>query len=183
MKIFIPVKIPQLLAFAVALAILAGIWLWDFEPRVKRDVAMVDDLAISRRPPLGLREYQSERYGFSLFYPEDLAVREIDEGGGATTVIFENPQAARGFQIFIVPYEGTLVSEERFLKDAPSGVRESPVDFYLDGVLATAFYGRNNFLGETREIWFIHNGYLYEVTTFKGLGDWFAPIMQTWRFL
>jgi hypothetical protein len=33
-----------------------------------------------------------------------------------------------------------------------------------------------------REIWFIHGGFLYEVTTYKQLDSWLTPIMQTWQF-
>jgi hypothetical protein len=44
------------------------------------------------------------------------------------------------------------------------------------------FYGNNSIMGDTREIWFIHGGFLYEVTTYKQLDSWLAPIMQTWQF-
>ena len=37
-------------------------------------------------------------------------------------------------------------------------------------------------MGDTREVWFIHGGFLYEVTTYKQLDSWLAPIMQTWQF-
>jgi hypothetical protein len=52
----------------------------------------------------------------------------------------------------------------------------------IDGVPATMFYGSNSVMGDTREIWFIHDGFLYEVTTYKQLDSWLAPIMQTWHF-
>jgi hypothetical protein len=31
------------------------------------------------------------------------------------------------------------------------------------------FFGSNSAMGDTREIWFIHGGFLYEVTTYKEL--------------
>ena len=34
-----------------------------------------------------------------------------------------------------------------------------------------------------REVWFIHGGYLYEVTTYKELDTWLGSIMQTWKFI
>ena len=37
--------------------------------------------------------------------------------------------------------------------------------------------------GDTREVWFIHGGYLYEVTTYKELDIWLAGIMRTWKFI
>lgn len=38
-------------------------------------------------------------------------------------------------------------------------------------------------LGDTREVWFIRNGYLYEVTTLKPLEGWLQDIVQTWKFI
>ncbi len=138
-----------------------------------------------REPPAGWREYRNKQYGFLFFHPEGIAAREIDEGSGAATVVFQNTEEARGFQIFIVPYAEETISEERFRRDVSSGIRKNVEETYVGklGVRAVTFHSHNSFLGETREVWFIHNGYLFEVTTFKDMGDWFAPIMQTWEFL
>ena len=38
-------------------------------------------------------------------------------------------------------------------------------------------------MGDAREVWFIKNGFLYEVTTYKELDAWLASIMQTWKFI
>ena len=53
----------------------------------------------------------------------------------------------------------------------------------IDGVRATAFFGQNPIMGDTREIWFTHGGYLFEVETYWFLDGWLAGIMKTWRFL
>ena len=45
------------------------------------------------------------------------------------------------------------------------------------------FFGNNSIMGDTREIWLIHGGFLYEVTTYKQLDSWLGPIMQTWTFI
>jgi hypothetical protein len=44
------------------------------------------------------------------------------------------------------------------------------------------FYGSNSVMGDTREIWLIHAGLLYEVTTYKQLDSWLAPMLQTRQF-
>ena len=136
-----------------------------------------------RRPPDGSREYRNERYSFSLFYPEETTVKEFDEGRGALTIVFENVEKAWGFQIFIVPYKESQVSEERFLTDVPSGVRENFSDFYIDGTVAASFYSKNIGLGDTWEVWFIRGGFLYEVTTLKNLDAWLGGIMKSWKFI
>lgn len=133
-------------------------------------------------PPEGYIEYRNTTYGFSYFRPSHAKVTEYDEGGGATTLTYEDFQNARGFQVYIVPYSQPLITEAQFRKDVPSGVRNNVNETTLDGIRAVTFNSIDEYLGETREIWVIHNGYLYEITTFAGTGEWFTPIIQSWRF-
>lgn len=133
--------------------------------------------------PDGMMVYKNQYYQFSLIYPKELAVQEYAENGGGRTIIFETSDMKTGFQIFIVPYSGTQVSKERFLMDQPSGVRKQPTDVIIDGTTASMFFGENMVMGETREVWFIKNGFLYEVTTYKPLDTWLGTIMQSWKFI
>ncbi len=128
-------------------------------------------------------EYKNIRYNFSLLYPKELSVKEFDESNGAGTIVLENIEEALGFQIFIVPHRGEKVSDERFLQDVPSGVRENVSGFYVDGVLATSFYSKSVELGNTFEIWIVHNEFLYEITVIRGQEVWLSEIMKTWRFI
>lgn len=130
-----------------------------------------------------MREYQNTTYHFSLFYPQELIVSEHSEGGNATTITFQNIERGEGFQIFVVPYTESQISDARFKKDVPSGVRTNLTNATIDGVTAALFYSTNIALGETREIWFIHGGYLFEVTTLKSLDSWLDEIIQTWKFI
>ena len=133
--------------------------------------------------PKGWQEYKSELHGFSLLYKDDLVVKTFDEGGGASTITFENASSSVGFQIFVVPYGETQISQERFLKDSPLGVRENLKDLNLDSVVAQSFYSKSMKLGDTWEVWFIRNGLLYEISTLKPLENWLADIIKTWLFL
>ena len=137
----------------------------------------------TRVAPEGQKEFHNEQYGFSLFYPADLAVQEFDEGGGARTFVFGDQAHEKGFQIFVIPYAEEQVDRERFLKDSPSGVMQEPIDVLIDGAKGTIFFGRNSIMGDTREAWFIHGGFLYEVTTYKDLDAWLGGIMQSWQWL
>ena len=140
-------------------------------------------LAPPRTAPAGSKEYRNTQYRFSFFYPDDLTQSSYDEGGGATTVVFQNPGEALGFQIFIVPYTNAQITTQRFQEDEPSGVRDSVSATAIDGVQAVSFYGSSPSLGDTAEIWFIHNGYLFEVTTLKTSASWLSSIMATWQFI
>ena len=133
--------------------------------------------------PLGAKEYRSTAYRFSLLYPEALVVKEYIEGGNALTVTFQDAVRGDGFQLFITPYGETQIGDERFKQDVPSGVRTELTDTTVDGATGAAFYSENALIGETREIWFIHDSFLFEVTAPRGLDTWLAGIMQTWEFI
>ena len=147
-----------------------------------KDAATAEPNQSARLVPEGAREYKSTAYGFSLLYPQYLSAAEQAEGGGAATITFQNIEKVQGFQIFIVPYNELQVSEERFKQDIPSGVRQALTNFAVDGVSGAAFYSTNIELGDTYEVWFVRDGFLYEATTLKPLDDWFKEIMQTWKF-
>ena len=132
--------------------------------------------------PAGWLEYKSWIFKFSLLYPDDLRVREYSEGRG-TTIAFQSEKTGRGFQIFVVPYLEDHITQERFKSDVPSGVIQDQQEILIDGARATMFYSQNAVMGDTREVWFIKNGFLYEVTTYRDLDLWLSNIMQSWQFL
>lgn len=140
-------------------------------------------LGWSRTPPDGSTTYRSERYHFELFHPKALSVQEFDEGGGAQTITFQDLAGGQGFQIFIVPYGESQVSQDRFKRDIPSGIRTDMTNITIDGATGAAFYSKDALLGDTREVWFIHDGHLFEVTAPKSLDHWLGEIMLTWRFV
>jgi len=130
----------------------------------------------------GWRSYENKAYRFALLYPQELSVREYKEADGAMSATFENPSTREGFQIYVTPYGATEVTKERFRLDVPSGVMEEPTDVLIDGVLGTIFWSKNSIMGDTREVWFIKDGFLYEVVTYKQLDEWLGAIMKTWQF-
>lgn len=134
-------------------------------------------------PPDGYIKYTNIKYSFSLYHSPEAKVTEYDQGQGAMIITVENEKKARGMQIFIVPYWEKEITNERFKTDVPSGVRTNIEKTSVDGVESVTFNSVDESLGDTREVWFIRGGYLYEVTTFKGVGDWFIPKMQTWRWI
>ena len=107
-------------------------------------------------------------FHFSVSYPLNLAVREYQEEGGAITVTFQDIPTDQKFQVYVTPYRSS---------------RQDPIDVTIDGIKATSFYSHNDILDDTREIWFIHGGYLYEVTSYKELSTWLDKIMQSWKLL
>lgn len=137
----------------------------------------------TRYIPPGFKEYLNENYSFSLLYPESYTVTERNEGGGAMTVRFENTEDMTGFQIFVVVHEEDEVTEERFLADVPSGVRNNPMPVTLGGAAGEAFESEHEELGETYEVWVLRHPFLFEVTTLKGQEAFLQSILQTWNFI
>lgn len=85
--------------------------------------------------------------------------------------------------MYSVRYAAEAIDDARFKLDQPSGVFKEPKGVTIDGAQGTMFFGYNKTMGDTREIWFIRDGFLYEVTTYKELDDWISSIMQTWTFI
>jgi hypothetical protein len=133
--------------------------------------------------PTGYKEYKNDQYHFSVDYPEGLAPQEFHDSGPGLIVSFQSGAGQEGFQIYVAPVNGTQVTPERFKLDEPSGVMKDAVDTTVDGMVAKKFTSLDSSLGETWEIWFIKDGFLYEVTTYKQLDSWLDGIMQTWKFL
>jgi hypothetical protein len=128
-------------------------------------------------------KYDDQMFHFQLNYPKDLEVHVYDEDDGARTITFEGATPGIGFQVFVVPYTNAVITDERFKTDDPSGVMQDPQDIKIVDVPAKIFYGHNDSMGDTREVWFIKDGYLYEVTTYKALDSWLSDIMLTWQFI
>jgi hypothetical protein len=132
--------------------------------------------------PAGTEAYMSNAYHFSLFYPDDLSVSEKELSGSSEVILFQDEADQQGFQIFVTPYAGEKITEQRFEMDEPSGVMEDPQNVTIDGAAATEFISSNSAMGASREIWFLHGGYLYEVTAPQSLDSWLLQIMETWQF-
>jgi hypothetical protein len=132
--------------------------------------------------PPGFKEYRNDSYGFSFIYEEGARIAEFPEEGGAFTVTLEDEARLHALQIFIVPYEGATIREERFRQDLPSGVRKSEEIITIDGITASAFISEVEGLGPTREVWLIRNGYLYEISVPLSLEAWLRERLLSFVF-
>jgi hypothetical protein len=131
----------------------------------------------------GQRRYENVAFHFSLLYPEDLRVLEYQEDGDALTVTFENQGDGRGFQVYVTPYESAQFTKEQIKRDTTSGVMKDPGDITVGGAKATAFFSTNAAMGDTREVWIVKDGYLYEIVTYRPFDAWLTEILTTWQFI
>ncbi len=126
-------------------------------------------------------------YGFSLVVPKDLEAFRVDEGQGTETIVFtpasENADAV--MQIFVTPYLPREITKERLAKDVPGGVIKDVTEVLIgvgSDIRAVRFSSEHPGLGEAREVWFLRNGYLFEVTTRMANDAWLATVLKTWQF-
>ncbi len=133
-------------------------------------------------PALGQKIYRSLIFKFWLIYPDNLSVKEFNKGD-TTTIVFEDLEREEYFQIFVVPYNGSEISKERLAMDLPSGVIKDEIGVFINGVKGISFTSQDVKIGETREIWFINKGFLYEITVPLALDSWLSLILQNWYFM
>jgi hypothetical protein len=132
-----------------------------------------------------VQTYTSAAFDFSLTYPSDLSVSQYDEGQGVTSIVFQEVNEQTGFQIFVTPYPypGEPITQARIKADLPTLEMQDTESLTIGtGTPALAFASADPDFGPTREIWFAHGSYLFEVVTYPDRAAWLAPIINTVRF-
>lgn len=128
--------------------------------------------------------YTNSTYNFSFKYPEGFTVANFQEGEYGETILVRKKEGKESLQIFISPFdEPSPLTKERILEDLPDMLVENAQQRLLkNGAVGLIFFSQESSLGRTREVWFVHNGYLYQVSTYAELDSWLAGILATWRF-
>lgn len=132
---------------------------------------------------IGHAKYENPTLGFSLVYPIELVLQEFPAGGDATTIVFQDPKEEKGFQIYVFPYAGDQIKEDRIREDLAGAPMQNVTQIVLPGnIQAVHFESHAPIIGDSSEVWFLHNGYLYEVTTYRADDTWLASILSTLTF-
>jgi len=180
----------KFIMLAIILAVIGGIsaLVWEYFLQHNAIGVAVELQPSASHASLGseYRVFEHPKLGFSVEYPAELSATRYEEGEGAETILFENEKEGEeklGFQIFITPFEEEKITREKILQDLPNADVEEPQEAILgDGTHALIFWSNDPTIGRTREVWFSHAGYLYEVSTYAHLDTWLAHLMTTWRF-
>ena len=136
-------------------------------------------------------EYKNDQYGFSFGQPDGFNISDFEEGGGkvilvknvGSSVSNNSNNYENGFQIFIAAFdEPGPITKERILKDIPDMkiVGEQYID--VGGERALNFTSQDDLGGETREIWMVHGGFLYQVKGYKNFEEKMIEVLKTWKF-
>ncbi len=138
--------------------------------------------------------YTSPDYGFSFKYPKGFNATELSDDNGDTVLVQQSAsdqksyevEPRKGFQVYITPFdEAEPLTAARILEDLPASEVIDPKDVLIgEGktINAVIFLSTNPSFGKTREVWFIREGFLYQVTTYEGQDDFIGPILETFTF-
>jgi hypothetical protein len=146
--------------------------------------------------------YSDLQYNFSFQYPKDFTATKFQEGESGNTILVQYREQSNiandssqvstsinkypenvSFQIFISPFdEPGPLTKERILQDLPDLIKNPEQRVLKNGAVALIFFSQEPSIGEIREIWFVYNGYLYQISTYKELDSLVADILETWRF-
>jgi hypothetical protein len=134
--------------------------------------------------------YQNPTYHFSINYPDGYTVSDVDDptAGGNTLLIQDNStNGDGGIQIFISPYTDpdTNITPDFIAANAPDVTVNNPQEVAMSagGGKGLAFESNNAaFGGASREVWFVYNGNLYQISTYLQYGNLLQTMMGTWKF-
>lgn len=136
-------------------------------------------------PPLSA-DYTNSKYGFSLDTPEGFTVGELPpEENGAQAIVIQN-DAGEGIQIYVTPFsdDRRVLTEADIRADIPDmDIRSvEKIEIGPDHI-GVAFLSDNEaFGGDSREVWFVFRGNLYQISTYARLDPLLQAMFSTWRF-
>lgn len=130
--------------------------------------------------------YRNTELGFSLEMPQGFRSQElpVDDDGGRT-ILLQN-DVGEGIQIYAVPYseDVTSLSAEDIRAALPDlRVTEEQRVEIGENNSGVAFKSDNEaFSGDSREVWFVFRGTLYQISTYARLDGLLQAMFATWKF-
>ena len=131
-----------------------------------------------------LKTYINTGYGFSFDYPSEWEVSYFSDETGKTILAQKADDPQQDVQVYIQPFDEpeTSLTKQRILKDLPGMTIENEKAMTLaSGINALSFSGRDENFGKTREVWFVHNGFLYQITAPSGNQEILEKMINSWK--
>lgn len=183
------------IGIAIVLCIATGIGAWYFyrsHITTQDSNPHVETLVNGEDVPLlpGTVRFVHPRYNFSLDFPDSFNVVRSPEGNASEIDVFAPRDTmdttTPRFQLFVTPYAEATITAARLGKDIPNGDIKEMQEALIgvgSSIRAAIFKSSAPLSGEkTREVWFIHKGFIFEVTAPLVHDAWLADIMKSFRF-
>ena len=139
--------------------------------------------------PSGTQTYTNSVYGFSLMMPADYTATETQDPDTNADVIVLQNNAGDGIQIMVTPFDedtgtGYTLTADRIHKDQPDLVITDAQPVVVGpNYTGLAFLSNNDaFGGQSRAVWFVYKGNLYQINTYARLDPVLQAIFATWKF-
>lgn len=126
--------------------------------------------------------YTNKTYNFSLHLPDGANANQFREGEGEVVLIQSNANAQFSMQIYITAFdENTSLTTARIRADIPDIKMDEPIEIKTDSIPTVAFFSND---GDTkyREIWFVRNGFLFQVLALASTDTMTAKVMESWKW-
>ena len=174
----------------------------------ENQAAQSGEPASASSTPAGNKTFTHPGYGFSFNYPSDWNATSFTEGDGETVLVQKSvsvtppsqggekegvkppsqggeKEGVAGVQIYISLFDEqeTVLTKERILQDIPDLkiTNDKPIKFA--GTLDALSFDSVNDAGlNTKEIWFVHNGFLYQISAITGSETILNKMIGTWKF-
>ena len=133
------------------------------------------------------KTFTNPTYHYAFKYPEGFSVNSNPADEGEVTLVM-NPKTNVGVQILVTQYDGseTVLTEGMIHESIPDMAIREPQELLLGGGKTgkgLAFVSDNEaFGGESREVWFIYKGNLYQISTYRNLDEFLKGLFATWQF-
>jgi len=123
---------------------------------------------------------------FTFSYPKKINITEtaIEGVEGGKRILAESTEFQKGFEVIVLPFdENGLLTRDRILQDVPGMVIKNDKEISVGGgISALSFNSTDENIGDTFEIWFTYNGFIYEARTYPDFGPQMTEILKTWKF-
>lgn len=130
--------------------------------------------------------YTNKKYSLSFGYPDGYSVRSTPNAdGGGDTILIQNDTTKKGVQILITPYDDAdaNITEKKIETDIPDMKVSDPQPVPVGRNQGLAFISDNGaFDGNSREVWFVFKGNLYQISTYASYDDFVKTLFSTWKF-
>lgn len=128
--------------------------------------------------------YSHPQRNFSFVYPDTLQVGRFEQANSETIVV-QNPDKQVGFQISIRPVDENIrMTKQRIKQDLPELQisNAQPVQLGKESRGLAFFSDNKAFGGNSREVWFTYNNYLYQISTYARLDPLLKRVLNSWSF-
>ncbi len=135
-------------------------------------------------PPMEA-DYQNEQFRFSLKLPQGFTATQLPHDGKGTPVVLQDA-AGNGIQIYVTENVGDVrVLTERDIKSEIPDMQVTDAQEVEIGAdhKGVAFMSDNEAYNRaSREVWFIFNGNLYQISTYAHLDNLLQAMFSSWQF-